>query len=446
MDLRSVLQEKTAKQDRMRELFSAKEKEGRAFTAAELSEYNSCRAEAEKLDQKAKIMAEKAEHMRAGLDRSPEGREFAGLLKKFSIRSLIRDIAHRQTGNTALKADAEIEHEVCAELAKDSPVNASAPGAFHIPERALVTEHKRTDITSASDSGGALISELVKPSLYVEGLYRETWIGKVGCLMLNSLDSKIVLPGVSDKPSFGWSDGNSAFVEQSMTFEKSLELSPRFAGCLQPLSLSILVQNTNDSLESLVRGELLRSFQSGVEKDLLAGMATTTRPAGIMEIAGTTEIEAQEASNTDGSKPSLSTFMRAERKLFEKNQFSEPVWIINSDLETFAKSTLRWGSTVGSMPLLDRGLLVDRRYVRTNSMPNDRSKGSGSGLSEAALVIPSSIVCARWGGGMQLSVSTQESEAFKAGGVLIRLLDSLNIGLRRKADVVRVENIITTLS
>ncbi len=112
------------------------------------------------------------------------------------------------------------------------------------------------------------------------------------------------------------------------------------------------------------------------------------------------------------------------------------VWLINSDLETFCKSTLRWPNTVGSMPLLNDGRLADRRYVRTNSVPNDKTKGAGAGLSEALLVIPSSIVCARWGGGMQLSVSTQETEAFKAGGVLIRLLDSLNIGVRRKTDAI----------
>ena len=423
MDLRSILEEKTAKQDRMRELFAGKEKEGRPFNSKELTEYNSLKSEAEKLDQRAKIAAEKLEYKRAGLDTSPEGREFSSLLNRFSLRSLIKDIAFRQTGNTAFKADAEAEHEVCAELEKDAPIPAAGPGFFRIPEKALAT-HKRTDITSAADSGGALISDLVKPELYTEGLYQETWIGQVGCLMLNSLQSKITLPGLDDAPTFGWSDGNSAFSEQAMTFQKVLELSPRFAGCLQPLSLSILVQNQNDSLESLVRGELLRSFQSGVEKDLLAGMGTSTRPTGILEISGTTEIESQTTSNTNGAKPSLSTFMRAERKLFEKNQFSEPVWIINSDLETYAKSTLRWGSTVGSMPLLDGGRLVDRRYVRTNSVPNDRTKGTGTGLSEAALVIPSSIVCARWGGGMQLSVSTQETDAFKAGGVLIRLLDS----------------------
>ena len=128
-----------------------------------------------------------------------------------------------------------------------------------------------------------MISEVVKPDQYVEGLYEQTWMSRAGVPVLSGLEGDLKIPRINTKPSFAWIAENSNFPEQDMTFN-DVTLQPKFAGALQILSLGILLRSSSQSVISFVQQELMRSFQSGLEKSFIRDDGTSDKPKGLYSI------------------------------------------------------------------------------------------------------------------------------------------------------------------
>ena len=106
---------------------------------------------------------------------------------------------------------------------------------------AFKVEKKRTDITSAVNSGADLISQTVRPDMYVEGLYEDTWMTRAGVPVLSGLEGDLKIPRVDTKPGFSWIAENANFPEQDMTFD-DVTLQPKYAGAIQVFSLGFFLR------------------------------------------------------------------------------------------------------------------------------------------------------------------------------------------------------------
>ena len=438
MNLRDLLQEKDSIKSKAQSLWDKKEKAKRSFSSDEHSEFKDLNDKVLKLDEKIKIESEALSYKRNGLSKDKDWNKAVG---DFSIREYVRGIISRQRGGTEFKnVNDGKEQEVIAELRRDSQYSKS--GYDPIPERALM---KRDAVTSGATSGGALISDLVKPEQYVEGLYAKTWSAQAGVRMLSDLQGNVIIPGIDDKPSFGWIEDDGTFAEQDMDFQKNITLKPKFAGAWQEFSIGIFYQSQNDSIESLIRAEMTKAIQSGIDASFINDDGADGKPKGLLQTSNIQEVDAGGA--TDAGNPlSRSKLLECEQKLLENNQYQDPKWLINSKTHVSSRNILRF-TTPGSQTLGDKTSLMDNPIVVTNSLPSDVAVGSQNpGInSSAILFIPNTVIVGRWSGGLQLSVNTLASEFWKSGSVGIRVLDVCDIGVRRPKDIVHLKEIDTAL-
>ena len=82
------------------------------------------------------------------------------------------------------------------------------------------------------------------------------------------------------------------------------------------------------------------------------------------------------------------------------------------------------------------------RFVMTNIVKSDLVKGSsGATLSQAVLLVPSSVVIVQWA---MPTIAIDRSIGFKNDIIWTKISGYVNIGLKRPKDVVNYKNIITT--
>ena len=430
-----MLSEKAELTSKAKALWDRKEKADRSFSEPEYKEYQELQKKIFEMDDKIKRESERLTLKRNG---QGEDKQFNRAIKKFSLTKLIRGDIFRQKGMSQYKTDDGLERETVAELTRDNPRHIKN-GYLPIPEVALM---KRTAVTTADASGGALISELVRPEQYVEGLYNMLWSSKAGATMLSDLQGDTVIPGINQKPSFGWVTEGTDFADQSMTFNKPITLKPKFAGAIQDFAIGIFYQSENDSIESFIRQELTQALATGIDDDFINGDGTSGKPKGILSITGISEVD---TAGSNGAKLTLAKILETEQALLDENQFAEPAWVTNSNVMLSGRNVLRF-TVNGSLTMGTQNTLVDNKMVVTNSVKSNLSKGSGRNLSQALLLIPRSVVIGRWSGGLQISVNTLADSYWKKGSVGVRVLDVCDLGLRRAKDVVNYKNIITTLA
>ena len=430
--LRTLIQKRESIKGQMATLWKQKE-DGKDWSPEERKQYDALHTQAKGVNEDIKLRSEYIEDLQASTPKAD--REYAKTERSVSLHSIIRSKIYDQTKDDGYKGDFGREREVLAET-RGKAKNVK-DGYFPVPESVF---EKRTDITSAAASGGDLISEVVRPDQYVEGLYEGTWMQKAGVPILSGLQGNVKIPRIKDKPSFSWIAENTNFPEQDMTFE-DVELTPNYAGAIQVFSLGIFLRSAGKSVMRFVQEELMRSFRAGLEKSFIQDDGTSNKPKGLYSIvpaANDVTATTGQATNKGGSV-TYAEALSVERKITSTNQMMPLVWLINDGIRIKALQTLKF-SVAGASQIFQGGMFADRPAVITNSISSTIKRGTGD-TSRAILFQPKSLVLGRWTGGIQLQVNTQGAEYWKAGKTAVRVIDVCNQVSRRDSDFASYKEI-----
>ena len=221
-------------------------------------------------------------------------------------------------------------NEVLAEHRNKTHARHVQDGFTPIPESAFKVEKKRTDITSAVNSGADLISQTVRPDMYVEGLYEDTWMTRAGVPVLSGLEGDLKIPRVDTKPGFSWIAENANFPEQDMTFD-DVTLQPKYAGAIQVFSLGIFLRAAGSSVVRFIQQELMRAFRSGLDKSFIQDDGTSNKPKGLYSIVqSTSEVTADgNADANTGGDLDYAKCLETEAKITSTNQTRPLTWLVN---------------------------------------------------------------------------------------------------------------------
>ena len=219
-----------------------KRESGKDWTPEERKDYESLASDADKVNSDLKLRAEYIEQFKH--DKSKEDVDFDKSKRDASVFKIIRSMIFAQTHSPDYKGDYGRTNEVLAEHRNKTGGKNIRDGFTPVPESAFrvarPARQKRTDILSSGATGGdSLISETVRPDMYVEGLYEDTWLARAGVPVLSGLEGDVKIPRTDDKPSFAWIAENSNFPEQDMSLD-DVTLQPKFAGAIQVFSLGDL--------------------------------------------------------------------------------------------------------------------------------------------------------------------------------------------------------------
>jgi HK97 family phage major capsid protein/HK97 family phage prohead protease len=202
----------------------------------------------------------------AGLDADDESRMARG----FSIARAVRAVVANDW------REAGREREVSAEIARRT---GRATDGFYVPPAALAVR-----MTSASNSGGALIGEDHRPDLFIEALRAEARVLGLGATLLTGLSRDVAIPRMTGGATTYWLAENAGATKSAPTFD-SVVLKPKQLGALVGYSRKLLVQS-DPGIEQLLRSDLLSAIAVEVDRCAIAGSADADAPTGLLETAG----------------------------------------------------------------------------------------------------------------------------------------------------------------
>ena len=387
-------------------------------------------------------------------ERSKEDRAFDRATEKASLYNIIRSKIFEQRKDSRFKDDYGQTNEVLQEHNRKVGTRHTHDGCFSVPETALQyrvdatvpTQYKkRTDITSATGSGASLISEIVRPDLYIEKLYAQTWMARAGVPTVTNLQGDVKIPRTETAPAFSWIAENGTFPDQNQDFD-DVKMTPLFAGGIQVLSLGIFLRSQNNTVINFVQRELMRSFQSGIEKSFLQDDGTNHKPKGLYKIISdhsTNEVSALPTTSPPANKGgpiSYAKCLEVEQKITSTNQDMPLTWLVSDRVRIKALQVLKFNVNGASQLFMPgSNMLADRPAIVTNSIRDDIVRGTGK-TSKIVLFQPQSLVLGRWLGGIQLQVST-DAPYWNKSATGIKILDVCNIVSRRDTDFAALKEL-----
>lgn len=409
---------------------------GKDWTKEQRSEYDKHAEAVKKLDEDIKLRSEYVDHFQKTLPK--EDKKFKELEKRASIFNIIKKEIYLEKRDSNFKIDSGPINEVLQERLRK--LNPDYVKGDPVPLNEFGRGMKqRATVSTVAGSGKDLVEDTIMPEI-VPNLYAKAWCGRAGCEFVENWRGGFLLPAEDTKPASGFIAETADYPESSIDYKNAINLQPLKCGALQPFSLQSFMQDETKQLTASINSQLMREWAKKVDDDFMnADGNPATEPKGILNITG---IQEQDSGTTNNGDPlSFEKLIDAEGLLKENDQDKMPVWVTNSKVITKARKTLR-NNVAGSLYIGDNRQIADRRFVETNVVKSNLTKGSsGAVLSQAVLIIPSSIVIVQWA---MPAISIDRSLGFKNDTVWTKISGYVNVGLKRPKDVVNYKNISTT--
>ena len=439
--LRTLIQKKEALREKMTALWQIRD-DGKSWTPEQKSEYDKHSEAVKKLNSDIKERSEFLENFNQSLPKADKA--FMDLQKnKASIVKIIKSAVYQANPNDSrFKVDDGPIREVAEERSKNFDSNAIIAGGVPIPAshfRDRFTDQKlqkRTTITTGAGLGADLVEDTIMPEI-IPNLYSKAWAGRAGCEFVEGARGNYLIPAEDTKPSSGFVAEGSAYPESDIDYKNQVSLSPLRCGAIQKFTYQTLLQDETRQLQNSINSQLMKQWAQKVDGDFMNADGTANKPKGILNITGIQEIE---GSGADGDDLTFASLIDASGLLRANDQDMKPTWITNSKVITKAMKTLR-NNVAGSLYIGDNKQIANMKYVETNIVKSDLTKGSsGATLSQAVLIIPSSIVIVQWN---MPFISIDRSNGFANDEIWTKISGYVNIGLKRPKDVVNYKSIKT---
>ena len=328
--------------------------------------------------------------------------------------------------------------ERSASRAMETRFGRSSQGLFVPPEVMARTPWSQRASYSTGGGSGVTGASIVPTTLaadsFIDVLRNEAMVTQAGATMLGGLVGNLDLPRQISQSTGYWVAESGAITESEATFDK-LSLKPKTIGALSKMSRLMLLQST-PAIELLARSDLMQVLALGVDLAALSGSGASNQPTGIVNTVGLSPT----ILGTNGANVTLDVLNALETVLNSGNApMAGRAYMLNPQTVATLKNLK---STTG-------------QYLWTNDPPGQRSatphsfngypvfvtnqvrhtltKGSSSGVcSELFLGCWSDLVIASWGT-LEILVNPYESTGFANGDVIVRAMQTVDIGVRRPA-------------
>ncbi|WP_374385114.1 phage major capsid protein [Dongia sp.] len=345
--------------------------------------------------------------------------------------SLCRAIA--STFETGI--DAGLEKEVSTELARRT---GKTPQGILIPHHAFL-ERRVGQVAANSVYGGALVPDQYRPDLIVDRLRNASVLSQLGVTTLSGLMGRVVIPKITGSTSVEWIGENEEATESDMEFG-SMAISPKTVSGQVAMSRSLLM-NSNPSIESLVRSDIAKIVAEAADAAALTGTGVKD-PKGILNYTDLPTV----AMGTDGAgfgtnPASLDKILDLIAKVDVANALSGNLkFLMNGKtLTTIARAKDTTGQQLREAATLPNSLM-GYPVGRSNAVPSNLTKGSGTNLSALIYADWSQMILGYWGG---LDILANPYSRAAKGAVLLHLFQDLDVGVRHIEGFAAIEDLIT---
>lgn len=365
--------------------------------------------------------------------------------------SLSRAIMAQLTGDWS---KAGFEREVSNTMEKERGLKGN--GGFFMPsnmpfqvkgaQRSHMLDGLQSRATyqvGTASQGGNLVETQLLAADFIEVLRNQTVTGQLGARYLTGLTGNVNIPRQATQTQTYWVGESVAVTESEATFDQ-VQLRPKTVGALSKMSRLSLMQTT-PAIEQLVREDLLAVGALAVDAAALYGTGTSSQPTGITNTTGVGAVSA--GTNGGNATFDLMVSLYATPLIANAPQ-ANLAYAINAKLKGYLatlKSTTGqylWSPTQSIAGGI-QSELVGYKYALSNQLPYNLVTGSsGAACSMAIFGNWLELLIAEWGV-TEIMASPYDATGFTNGDVLIRMFQTIDVGLRHPASFAVSTSLLT---
>ena len=246
------------------------------------------------------------------------------------------------------------------------------------------------------------------------GLLRNSMIVRsLGARLLPNLRGDVVIPRQATTSTAQWIAEGDALTDSGLTFD-SIGLTPKHVGAITELSRQLL-QQSNPSIESLVRQDFIDVVSLAIDRALIHGDGLK-EPEGLLTAATGT--------GTLGA-PTWAKVLTVLQGLAMKN-ITPNAWLTHPEVATILRKTLREAGLPGY--LLDNGQLAGVPVAVTNQL----AKKAGTPATGRIICGSfSEIIVGTWGS-VDLLTNPYAEGPYSRGAIQVRILTTCDMVPRRE--------------
>lgn len=355
--------------------------------------------------------------------------------------SVVRAINAAITGNWK---DAGLEREVSAEIERQT---GRATSGFFMPHN---LEVRAPYAVGAAGTGGNLVATNLLASSFIDVLRNNALIMQMGPTVLSGLVGNVAIPRATAATQTYWVTEATAITESEATFDQ-VTLSAKQIGARSQYSRLALQQTTPD-IEQIVRNDLARVMALGIDKAAISGTGSSGQPTGILNTSGIGSVAmgtngAAFTDSASGSTSGLDQLIALEGKLDVANALNGNLYYLTNAKVVQALKKLKtaygeylWTAMDGVTTTGTPGGVNGYQVMRSNQVPSNLSKGTGTNLSALLFGDFSQLIIGMWGA-LEILPNPYGS-GYNAGSVDIRAMQTCDIAVRHAESFAAITDII----
>ena len=357
--------------------------------------------------------------------------------KNFSLRKAIlgaltndwKDAGFEREVSTTLEKALQLSPRGNGSIFVPTNLPFQVPGA-HLSRLLPGVNQLRAAYQVGSGTGGQLVETELLAADFIEVLRNRTVTGQLGARYLTGLTGNVNIPRQDTQTQTYWVGESVALTETEATFDQ-VQLRPHVVGALSKMSRQMLQQST-PAIEMLVREDLLLVEALTLDAAALNGTGSSAQPTGI---SNTTNVGSV-VGGTNGANLTFDALIQLYATPLVANAPQENLgFAMNAKckayLATLKASTGQYlwqplQSIAGGIP----DQIVGYKYAVSNQLPYNLTKGTATAIcSEIIFGNWQELIIGEWGV-TEILVNPFDSTGFTTGDVLVRVFQTVDVGLR----------------
>ena len=271
---------------------------------------------------------------------------------------------------------------------------------------------KRVAQTTTTAAG--IVPEDFRADQFVGLLRNSMVVRSLGARLLPNLRGDVVIPRQATTSTAQWIAEGDALTDSGMTFD-NITLTPKHVGAITELSRQLL-QQSNPSIEALVRDDFINVVSLAIDKALIHGDGVK-EPEGLLTAATGT--------GTLGA-PTWAKVLTVLQGLAMKN-ITPNAWLTHPEVATKLRSMLTTDGLPGWM-LDDNGRLAGLPVAVTNQLV----KKAGTPATGRMIVGDfSEMIVGTWGS-VDILTNQYAAGPYSRGAIQVRILTTCDMVPRRE--------------
>jgi HK97 family phage major capsid protein len=352
---------------------------------------------------------------------------------KYSLIRAINAAVNERMGVSDAWKHAGFEREVSQDIGKRSGKSTAGifmPTNLRFAMRAADYSFGTGGGLSATSGGANIVATNLLSGSFIELLRNKARVLQMGAQMLSGLTGNVDIPRQKAAGQSYWVGEGAPLSQTGGQFDK-ISMSPKHIGALSIITRNMLMQSSPD-IEMLARADLLATIALGIDLAVLSGSGTSFQPLGIANQSGIGSI----IGGTNGAALTIDHLIDMETFVASSNADENSMaYLANAkSVGTLKKLKSTTGEYLWSnSPLGQRtgtpGEINGYTVARSNQARSTLTKGTGTNLSEIFFGDWSQVLVGEWGV-VEILPNPYAAGVYDAGGVELRVLQSLDVGVR----------------